>query len=218
MERGEVLHKLSLHGVIPVLAIERPDRVLGLADALMAGGLPVAEITFRTDHAAEAMRLLRRARQSMLLGAGTVLTVEQAEEARDAGAQFLVAPGLQPAVVRRAGELGLPVIPGVFTPSELEHALSLGVNVLKVFPAEIGGGVKLIQALSGPYRHTGVRFVPTGGVTPANLEAYLREETVLAVGGTWIARKEDISQEKWGDVTARCEEACAIVRRVRGKP
>ncbi len=218
MEKENVFEKLARHAVIPVITVERPERVLGLADALIAGGLPVAEIAFRTDAAAEAIRILRRARPSMLIGAGTVLSLAQVETARDCGAQFLVAPGLNREVVLRAQELGLPMIPGIFTPTELEEALSLGAEVLKVFPAEAGGGVRFIQALAGPYRQSGVRFVPTGGVTAANLEAYLREDIVLAVGGSWVAKKDDIAQERWAEVTKRCEEARAIVARVRGSP
>lgn len=217
MEKEEIFEKLYQHAIIPVLSVERAERVLGLADALIAGGLPVAEITFRTDAAAEAIRILRRARPTMLIGAGTVLSIAQAETARDCGAHFLVSPGLNIDVVRRAEELGLPMIPGIFTPTELERALAAGAKVLKVFPAEAGGGVRFIQALAGPYRQTGVRFVPTGGVTAANLEAYLKEESVLAVGGSWIAKKEDIAQERWAEVTKRCEESCAIVARVRAQ-
>ncbi|MGQ9590376.1 MAG: bifunctional 4-hydroxy-2-oxoglutarate aldolase/2-dehydro-3-deoxy-phosphogluconate aldolase [Planctomycetota bacterium] len=216
MERAEIFEKLAQHAVIPVLSVERPERALGLADALVAGGLPVAEVALRTDAAAEAIRLLRRARPNMILGAGTVLSAAQVELARVCGAQFLVSPGVNRDVVRRASELGVPMIPGVFTPSEIELALSLGADVLKVFPAEVGGGVRLIQALAGPYRHTGVRFVPTGGITTANLESYLKEDIVLAVGGTWIAKKDDIAEERWAEVTRRCEETRAIVARVRG--
>lgn len=215
MSMDDSLELLGMHGVVPVLAIERPETALGLADALAGGGLPVAEVTFRTAAAAEAMRTLRRERPGLLLGAGTVLTVENVEAARAAGARFLVAPGLNPVVVRKAREVGLPMIPGIQTASELEQALELGCRVLKVFPAELAGGVGLIKALSGPYGHTGVRFLPTGGVNPTNLASYLEVESVLAVGGTWIAKKDAIREEKWDTITATCREAVGIVSRTR---
>jgi len=211
----EVLQKIEEHCVIPVLTVESPDTVVGLADALIAGGLPVAEITFRTAAAAEALRTLRRERPQVLLGAGTVLSPKNAELAKEAGAQFLVAPGLNPAVVARARELGLPMVPGIITPTELEEALSLGCKFLKVFPVEMMGGTRLLQVLSGPYAHMEVRFLATGGVTAATLASYLEIDTVAAVGGTWIAKKEDISGKRWDDILGRCREAVAIVRRTR---
>lgn len=213
---GMLLERLERHGVIPVLAVERPERAIGLADALVAGGLPIAEITFRTSGAADAIRRLWAERPGVLVGAGTVITQETVVRARDAGAQFLVTPGLNPNVVKKAHDLGMVIMPGIQTPSELEEALELGCKVVKLFPAEVSGGVRLIQALAGPYRHTGVRFVPTGGVSAGNLASYLAEDTVIAVGGTWIARKDDVSEGRWADITERCREAAGMVAEVRG--
>lgn len=213
---GGAFSEIASLGIVPVLTVERSDRALGLADALQAGGLPVAEITFRTAAAADVLRLLSRERPDLILGAGTILTPESAALAAECGARFLVAPGFQPAVVRRARELGLPMVPGIQTPTELEQAMAMGCRVLKVFPAELAGGIRLIQALAAPYRHTGVRFLPTGGITVSSLPSYLGEETVLAVGGTWIAKKEDIDEGRWDAVQARCREALDIVARVRG--
>jgi 2-dehydro-3-deoxyphosphogluconate aldolase/(4S)-4-hydroxy-2-oxoglutarate aldolase len=215
MELDRVLERIESHGVIPVLAVERPSSVSALGEALRAGGLPIAEVTFRTPTAAEVLSVFRRDFPGIVLGAGTVLTPEDAERAKESGAQFLVAPGLNPEVIRAARDLGLPMVPGIQTPSELERALVLGCRVLKIFPAEVAGGVALVKALSGPYGHTEVRFVPTGGVSPANLESYLSVPAVLAVGGTWIARKDDISGGSWDTIRERCREAVGIVGRVR---
>lgn len=215
MDVEQVFERIAGHGVVPVLAVERPSSVSSLGEALRAGGLPVAEVTFRTAAAAEVLSAFRRDYPGILLGAGTVLTPENAERAKESGARFLVAPGLNPEVVRAAHELGLPMVPGIQTPSELEQALALGCRVLKVFPAELAGGVALVKALAGPYGHTGVRFIPTGGVSLANLESYLAEPAVLAVGGTWIAKKEDIASGRWDTIRSRCREAAEIVERIR---
>lgn len=209
--------ELKSFGVIPVIAIDDPKRALGLADALIEGGLPVAEITFRTVAAAEVMRLLTAERPDLLLGAGTVLTTQNADLAKDCGAQFALAPGFNPAIVQHAMNIGLPFCPGVATPSEIEVAMAMGCRVLKFFPAEANGGVKFIKALAGPYKHTGLQLVPTGGVTLANLAEYLTTDCVMAVGGTWIATRDDIAQENWGAVAQRCREVRLVVEKIRGE-
>ncbi len=210
------METISRCGIIPVIAIESVDAALPLADALVAGGLPIVEITFRTAAAAEAIRRIASQRPEVLVGAGTVLSVENLETARACGARFGVAPGLNPQAVCRAKELGMPFVPGVATPSEIEQGLSLGCTVLKFFPAEALGGLSTLKALAGPYAHTGVRFVPTGGVSEKNLEAYAALKSVAAVGGTWIAKPEDIAEGRWPEITARCRRALEIVARARG--
>lgn len=202
-------------GVVPVISLESEEAALPLADALVRGGLPVVEVTFRTASAAAVVRRLVQERPQLTVGAGTVLTPANLEAARASGAAFAVAPGLNPRIIARAAELGLPFIPGVATPSEIELALSLGCQFLKFFPAEASGGVAMLEALSAPYKHMGVRFMPTGGVSPANLEAYLQMETVSAVGGTWLARKEDLAQGRWEEVARRCAAAVQAVTRAR---
>lgn len=204
MPTNDVLAAIQHYGVAPVIAIESEASALPLADALIAGGLPVAEITFRTQAAGAVIERLTRERPELLVGAGTVLTIENLEAAYAAGAQFAVAPGLNPAVVRRANELGLPFVPGIMTPSDIEAGLALGCYTLKFFPAGALGGAAMIKALAGPYRHTGVRFVPTGGVNAANLAGYLALAEVAAVGGTWIAKKDDIAAGAWEAISARC--------------
>jgi 2-dehydro-3-deoxyphosphogluconate aldolase/(4S)-4-hydroxy-2-oxoglutarate aldolase len=208
-----LLHKL---GVIPVIELDSVEHALPLADAMIEGGLPAAEITFRTAAAAEAIRTLRRERPQLLVGAGTILNVDQLREAKACGAAFGVAPGFNPDIVRHAQAAGLDFCPGVMTPSEIENAMALGLNVLKFFPSELAGGLKMIKALAGPYGHTGLRFIPTGGVNEQNLEAYLAEKLVLAVGGTWIAKKESIAAGKWDEIWQNCRRAVEIVAKVRG--
>ena len=212
-DRQALLHRL---GVIPVIAIDSVEHALPMADALIEGGLPAAEITFRTAAAADALRALRRERPQLLVGAGTILNREQLLQAKACGAAFGVAPGFNPDIVRQAQGAGLDFCPGVMTPSEIENAMSLGLNVLKFFPSELAGGLKMIKALAGPYGHTGLRFIPTGGVSEQNLEAYLAEKLVLAVGGTWIAKKESIAAGKWDEIRQNCRRAVDIVAKVRG--
>ena len=210
------LRAIERYGVVPVIAIESADAALGLADALLEGGLPVAEITFRTQAAAAAMDALSRKRPDLLLGAGTVLTVENLQAAKDCGARFAVAPGLNPDVVAKADEIGLPFVPGIATSSEIEEALSLDCRLLKFFPAEALGGVRMIKALAAPYAHTGVRFVPTGGVSPDNLASYLSLSAVAAVGGSWIAKKDDIAEARWDQIRDRAARAARMVAQARG--
>ena len=195
---------------MPVIAIDSVDQALPLADALIAGGLPIVEITFRTKAALEVIRLLASERPGLLVGAGTVLDPATVEAAVAAGAKFALAPGCLPATIQRAQALGLPFVPGVQTPSEVELALSLGCRTLKFFPSGAAGGVKMLEAIHAPYRHTGVRFVPTGGVSPANLAAYLACDAVAAVGGTWLAKPADLQAGLFDEITARTRAALAI--------
>jgi 2-dehydro-3-deoxyphosphogluconate aldolase/(4S)-4-hydroxy-2-oxoglutarate aldolase len=209
------MDRIAAFGVVPVIAIDKVEDALPLADALIEGGLPVVEITFRTAAAAEVIRILCRERPNLLVGAGTVLTPETVRTAVSAGAQFAVAPGLNPRVVAAAQALKLPFVPGVANPSDIEAGLELGCKLLKFFPAEALGGTKLLEALSAPYKHTGVRFMPTGGASPTNLASYLKIGTVAAVGGTWIAKKEDLAESRWEQIAQRCREACATVQAIR---
>jgi 2-dehydro-3-deoxyphosphogluconate aldolase/(4S)-4-hydroxy-2-oxoglutarate aldolase len=215
MKSIDVFATLARHVVIPVIAIDSADSAIPLADALIEGGLPVAEITFRTAAAAEVIARIAKERPSVIIGAGTVLTAENLRRALDAGASFGVAPGLNPDVVAEAKRLGMPFIPGVITPSEIEQALGLGLKLLKFFPAEAFGGLKVIKALSAPYAHAGVKFMPTGGVTTANLPDYLASEAVACVGGTWIASREAIAEKKWDQIKENCRAAVELVKRLR---
>lgn len=201
---------IAKHRVVPVIAIESSAHALPLADALLAGGLPIIEVTFRTAAALDVIRVLARERPQLLVGAGTVLDPATVDAAAEAGAKFALAPGCSPATVQRARAIGLPFVPGVQTPSEVELALSLGCTMLKFFPAEAAGGVKMLEAMHAPYKHTGVRFVPTGGVSPANLAAYLACDAVAAIGGTWLAKADDLKAGRFDEIAARTREAVAI--------
>ncbi len=216
MSETSVLDRITPYGVVPVIAIETLEAALPLADALLEGGLPIAEITFRTKVAPEVIALLHEKRPELILGAGTVLTLENLEAAAACGAQFALAPGTNPQIVTRAAALNLPFIPGVATPSDIEGAMALGCTVLKFFPAGALGGPAMLSALSGPYAHTGVRFVPTGGVSLENLDTYLSLAVVAAAGGTWIARKEDLANGDWTGITQRCRAVGELVKKIRG--
>ncbi len=216
MSQENIIEKLTKYGVVPVIAIEDADAALPLADALIEGGLPVAEITFRTAAAAQVIETLTKERPELIVGAGTVITPDNLEAAKDCGAQFALAPGLNSAIVTKAQELDLPFVPGIASPSDIEHALWLGCSTLKFFPAEALGGLGMLKALAGPYGHTGVKFVPTGGVNAGNLADYLASTVVAAVGGTWIASKDLIAQGNWSEVTARCKAVAKTVASVRG--
>jgi len=202
----EVHDKIGAFGVVPVVAIDDADAALPLADALVEGGLAIAEITFRTEAAAAVMKKLKDQRPDIMLGAGTILTVDNLRRARDCGAAFGVAPGLNPEVVVEARNLGFPFSPGVMTPSDVEAALAMGLTVLKFFPAEACGGMKMLKALAGPYGHTGVKFIPTGGINTGNFLEYLALDAVLAVGGSWVAKRDDIAAANWDKIKANCRE------------
>jgi 2-dehydro-3-deoxyphosphogluconate aldolase/(4S)-4-hydroxy-2-oxoglutarate aldolase len=216
MPEKELFSKMEKCGVLPVIAIESAEMALPMADALIAGGMPVAEITFRTSAAGEVIRKLKKERPQLFLGAGTILSVENLLQAKEAGAMFGVAPGLNPRVVEKAVEIGFPFFPGVMTPSEIEEGLSFGIKVLKFFPSEASGGIEMLKAVSAPYGHLGVRFIPTGGVSMKNIADYLKMPQVLVVGGTWIAKKDAISAGKWDEIQKNASEAVAVVKSIRG--
>lgn len=201
--------KLREYKIVPVVAVDSAEEGLRLCEALMAGGLPVAEITFRTGAAEATIREASRCFPEMILGAGTVLTPDQMKRAADAGAKFAVAPGCNPTTIAAAKELGLPFAPGVCTPSDVERALECGCRMMKFFPAEASGGVAMLKALIGPYGHLGISFCPTGGVTAANLKNYLALPQVAFVGGTWIAKKDLVKAGDWAGITQLAKDALA---------
>ena len=207
---------LARAGVLPVVTVASAEQAVPMAQALLAGGLACIEITFRSDAAADAIRAIRAGVPEMLLGAGTVLTTDQADAAIDAGASFLVSPGFGPDVVDHARARGVAMLPGIATPTELQAALARDLRIVKVFPAAVLGGPAFLQALQAPYPM--MRFVPTGGVTPASLPEYLALDCVAAVGGTWLARPDTIASGAWDEVERLAREAAAVVERVRGAP
>ncbi|MBN1866565.1 bifunctional 4-hydroxy-2-oxoglutarate aldolase/2-dehydro-3-deoxy-phosphogluconate aldolase [Candidatus Sumerlaeota bacterium] len=207
----KIAERIETSRIIPVIALDRAEDAVDLCKALDAGGLRVAEITFRTQAAREAIAVVAKEFPEFALGAGTVTLIDELEAAKEAGAQFAVAPGLNPKIVRRAQEIGLPFFPGIATPSDIEAALDLGCRLLKFFPAGEMGGVKTIKALYGPYAHRGVRFIPTGGVTAANLAEYLATPGVAAIGGSWIVAKPLLKARDWKQVAALTREAVEVV-------
>lgn len=210
---SDVLAQLGRLRLLPVVVIDDPRRAAPLAAALVAGGLPCAEVTLRTPAALDALRVLA-ADPELLVGAGTVLTADQAEQAVEAGARFVVSPGWSDAVVARCRQLDVPVLAGVATPTEVLRAVDAGLDAVKLFPAGILGGVAAVQALAGPFPH--VRVVPTGGVAQADLRGYFGQDTVLAVGGSWMVAQDLIRDERFDEVRSRTERAVAIAREVGG--
>lgn len=206
---SDVSGVLATERVLPVVVIHDAVLAKPLGEALLKGGLHGVEVTFRTDAAEAAIRTLAKA-PDLLVGAGTVLTVEQVDRAVDAGARFIVSPGFSLAVVRRAQALGVPVFPGVATATEIQAALEAGLDTVKFFPAEQLGGAAMVKALAAPYR--GLRFIPTGGITSAKLRQYLDIPAVLAVGGTWMVAADLLASGNWDDVTALAAEAVTAVR------
>ena len=210
----KIIEKISAMGVIPVVAIENASDAGGLGDALIEGGLPCAEITFRTAAAASAIRTLCNSHPEILVGAGTVLTKSDAETAVDAGASFVVTPGFDGDLVDWCLDQSIPVIPGVMTPTDINAAINRKLNVLKFFPAEAAGGVKTLKAIGGPYGS--IKFVPTGGITLGNLEAYLSLPNVVACGGSWLVQKDQISSGEFDTIESLVREAVQLVERIRG--
>lgn len=204
---ADVLASLAAHRLVPVVVLDDAASADGLAGALVAGGLPVAEVTFRTAAAEESIRIMA-ARGDIVVGAGTVLTVDQVDVAVGAGASYIVSPGLSRAVVERCGEHGVAVLPGAVAATEVQAALELGLSTVKFFPAGTSGGAKAIAALAAPFG--GVAFVPTGGVGPANLHDYLSLPSVLAVGGSWMVPRDLVAQGKFAEVEALVAEAVAL--------
>ena len=193
-----------------VAVIDQADDAVPLAEALLTGGLNYMEVTFRTAGAAEAIRRIRQGVPQIAIGAGTLLTADNVKQAVDAGAQFGVSPGLSEFVSRAAHENKLPLFPGVVTPTEIMHALELGWKHLKFFPAETFGGVNALKALIGPFGHTGVKFIPTGGITAATLPNYLAVPQVAAIGGSWMAERKLVADKAWDNITALTAEAITI--------
>ncbi len=205
---SNVLARLGEARVLPVVELDTSEAALPLAEALTAGGLPVAEITFRSEAAADAIGILRARIPDMLVGAGTVLNIEQVELAHRAGSQFVVTPGFNPAVVEACLELGLPILPGINNPTGVERAMGFGLEAVKFFPAEASGGVSFLKALHGPY--PSIRFLPTGGIGPDNLGSYLALPNVLACGGSWIVSPALVRASRFDEIARLAEEAVAL--------
>ncbi|HRA88151.1 MAG TPA: bifunctional 4-hydroxy-2-oxoglutarate aldolase/2-dehydro-3-deoxy-phosphogluconate aldolase, partial [Planctomycetaceae bacterium] len=203
-------------GLISVMIVDDPSCAVQLAKSLLDGGVDIMELTLRTPKALECLSAIVKQVPEMLAGAGTILFPEHVDQVVAAGAAFGVAPGTNPAVIRRADQLNLPFAPGVATPTDIDLAVQSGCRLLKFFPAEQSGGLNMLASIKAPYAHLGLQYIPLGGVTTDNLSAWLTDPDVLAVGGSWLAKKEAIESARWDEITQTSREARDIVNRVRG--
>lgn len=204
-----ITEQLKAYKVVPVIAIENAEDIVPLGKVLVENGLPVAEITFRSDAAIEAIRLLRAEYPQMLIGAGTVLNRDQVIAAKEAGATFVVSPGFNPNTVKACREVGIDIIPGINNPSGVEAALEMGLTTLKFFPAEASGGINMIKSLLAPY--TDIEIMPTGGINANNINDYLAIPRVVACGGSWMVDKGMITRGEWQEIGRLTKEAVALV-------
>lgn len=202
---NEILEEIYKIGIVPVIALEDAKDAKPLAEALINGGLSCAEVTFRTDAAEESIKIMSNEFPNMLVGAGTVLTTEQVDRAVNAGAKFIVSPGLNPTVVKYCVDNNIPVCPGCANPSDIEQAIALGLDVVKFFPAEAAGGLNMIKAMSAPY--TNMKFMPTGGINANNLNDYLAFKKIIACGGSWMVKSDMIKTGDFAKIEAMTKEA-----------
>ena len=207
----EVIKKMEKVKIIPVAVIEDSDHAIPLGKALLDAGLPVVEVTFRTEAAAESISILRKEFPDMLVGAGTVLKIEQVKAAVDAGSEFIVTPGFNPTVVDYCVENKIPIVPGLNSPSFIEWGLERGLNHFKFFPADISGGPRMLQLLAGPYPT--VKFMPTGGINSTTIIDYLKLSNVFACGGSWIVKKDLIAEGKFDEITRLTSEVVLKVKK-----
>lgn len=208
----QLTEKLRQLKLVPVIAVESAQDILPLADTLAENGLPVAEITFRSAVAVDAIKLLRQQRPDILIAAGTVLTPQQVMEAQQAGADFIVSPGFNPNIVKLCQQLNIPITPGVNNPSVIEQALEMDINVVKFFPAEASGGVAMIKALLGPYGQ--LQIMPTGGVNLANIQDYLAIKNVIACGGSWFVSNELVNNQNWQKIGELAKQAVEHIQNI----
>ena len=211
---NEVLMKIGQMGIVPVVVLNDVKNAVPLAQSLINGGLPCAEVTFRTEAAQQSIAEISKNFPQMFVGAGTVLTTEQVDRAVDAGAKFIVSPGFNPKVVEYCIKKGYPVTPGIMTPTELEMALEFGLDVVKFFPAENAGGLKMIKAMAAPY--TKMKFMPTGGINPQNVREYLQCDKILACGGSCMVKGDLINSGNFAEIEKLTKEASQIVKEIRG--
>lgn len=211
----ELLERIGEIGIVPVVVLNDVKDAELLAQALCDGGLPCAEVTFRTDAAEESIRRMTESFPDMLVGAGTVLTIDQVDRAVAAGAKFIVSPGLNPKIVKYCNEKGVLIIPGCANPSDVEQAIENGLSVVKFFPAEQAGGLNYIKAIAAPY--TGLKFMPTGGINPKNVRSYLAYDKILACGGSWMVKGDLVQAGEFDKVRELVKEAVEIVKESRGK-
>ena len=210
-----LLQRLRKSGVIAGFSVDNAEQAVPLCRALLAGGIDVIELMLRSAAGMDGVRAVCANLPEMLVGVGTILTPEQAREVKAAGAAFGVAPGTTPHVMRAAQEVGLAFAPGICTPSDLEAAIELGCRFVKFFPAEAAGGIPYLRSMSAPYKHLGIRYFPLGGLNAENMISYLKEDNVLAIGGSWIVKRDLVLNENWNEITARAAAVRRIVDKAR---
>jgi 2-dehydro-3-deoxyphosphogluconate aldolase / (4S)-4-hydroxy-2-oxoglutarate aldolase len=212
---SELSRRISDCGIVAVLILDRVEDAVPVARSLVAGGVKAIELTFRTPAALEALRKVRAEVPEMIVGAGTILTSEQVRSAKEAGAHFGVAPGMNPRVLAAAREADLSFAPGIATPSDIEAALEFECRLLKFFPAEPSGGLSYLNSIAAPYLHFGIEFIPLGGLNPSNMASYLQDRKISALGGSWLASRELINAGSWEEITELATSATATIRSVR---
>ena len=211
---NEVLNRFSQIGIIPVVVLDDAKNAAPLGEALIKGGLPCAEVTFRTDAAEESIKIMAEQFPDMLVGAGTVLTIEQVDRAVNAGAKFIVSPGINPKVVEYCVKNNIPITPGTANPTNVETAIEYGLDVVKFFPAEAAGGLNYIKAIAAPYPQ--IKFMPTGGINEVNVREYLKYDRILACGGSWMVKGSLINAGEFDKICELTKNAAAIVKEIRG--
>ncbi len=207
----DTLERIGLIGLVPVVAFENINQALPAAKAIFESGIEVIEVTLRTEAGLEAIKLIRENMPEMLVGAGTVLSLQNAKDAIEAGASFIVSPGFSDEVVAYCQKEGVPITPGCVTPTEIGNALEKGVTTLKFFPSSVFGGVKAMSALMGPFKHTGLKFIPTGGINESNLHEYADKSFVHAIGGGWLCSSKDMKVRDFENITKTCKKAVDIL-------
>lgn len=208
----QILQRLERSRVVAGFSVEKVEHAVPLTQALLAGGIDAIELTLRTPAAMEGLKAICAEVPKMLVGVGTILTPDLVTEVKSAGADFGVAPGMNPRVVRAAQKVGLPFAPGIATPSDLEAAIELGCRFVKFFPAQAAGGVSYLRSMSAPYKHLGIQYFPLGGLNAKNMIDYLNEPNVLAIGGSWIVKRELVQANDWAGITARAAEVVNSVK------
>lgn len=208
-----VLNEIKTCGIVPVIVVDDYKKSIPLAEALLDGGIKIMEITFRTDGAEKAIKIISDNMPEMIVGAGTILSIGDLERAYNAGAKFIVSPGLDENVVKKSKELGIPIVPGAVTPTEITKAIQLGCEVVKFFPAENYGGLKTIKSLSSPFSK--IKFIPTGGINLDNLEEYINFDKIIAVGGSWVCPSDLIKNSDFNKITQISKETMNVIKRNR---
>lgn len=211
----EIIEKVEEAGIIAVVVIDQLEHALPLANALLEGGVDAIELTLRTPVALDAGRVIKQSVPEMMLGFGTVITTQQVDAVVDVGADFAVAPGCNPRVIKAAQDKGLSFAPGIMTPTDIELAVELGCRVLKYFPAETSGGMKHLESMTAPYQYLGLKYIPLGGLNMNNAPTYLSSPLITAVGGSWVAKRHLIQNEDWSAITKNAREIRALIYQIR---